>query len=144
MTNKIMFSNDYVGIVTVGLYYTTSQPEFSYYSTSPDIEVGIVTASELYVSGIISTTNLNVGIATASEFYGSFIGTVAGTASTSSFATTAFSLEGNPDISVGIVTAAGGFISSASTTPVQINFDSGTNSIIFSIAGIGTTSLVLF
>lgn len=144
MTNKIMFSNDYVGIVTVGLYYTTSEPEFSYYSTSPDIEVGIVTASELYVSGIISTTNLNVGVATASEFYGSFIGTVAGTASTASFATTAFSLEGNPDISVGIVTAAGGFISSASTTPVQINFDSGTNSITFSIAGIGTTSLVLF
>jgi hypothetical protein len=180
MTNKIMFSTDYVGVVTVGLYYTTSDPEFSYYSTSPDIEVGIVTASNLYVSGIVSTTNMTVGVATASEFYGSFIGTVVGTASTASFATTAFSLEGNPDISVGIatassfvgdltgtastasfattsfslegnpdisvgiVTATGGFISSASTTPIQINFDSGTNSIIFSIVGIGTTSLVLF
>jgi hypothetical protein len=144
MTNKIMFSTDYVGIVTVGLYYTTSGPEFSYYSTSPDIEVGIVTASELYVSGIISTTNLNVGVATASEFYGNFIGTVAGTASTALFATTAFSLEGEPDIQVGIVTATGGFISTASTTPIQINFDSGTNSITFSIVGIGTTSLVLF
>jgi hypothetical protein len=140
MTNKIMFSTDYVGVVTVGLYNTTSDPEFSYYSTSPDIEVGIVTASNLYVSGIVSTTNMTVGVATASEFYGSFIGT----ASTASFATTAFFLEGNPDVSVGIITATGGFISSASTTPIQINFDSVTNSIIFSIAGIGTTSLVLF
>jgi hypothetical protein len=161
MTNKIMFSTDYVGVVTVGLYYTTSDPEFSYYQTSADIEVGIVTASDINVTGIVS----------ASEFRGNFIGTVAGTASTASFATTAFNLQGIPDItagiitassfvgdvtgtalgltgepniSVGVVTATGGFISTASTTPIQINFDSGTNSITFSIAGIGTTSLVLF
>ena len=134
MTNKIMFSTDYVGVVTVGLYYTTSDPEFSYYQTSADIEVGIVTASDINVTGIVS----------ASEFRGNFIGTVTGTASTASFATTAFSLEGEPNISVGVVTATGGFISTASTTPIQINFDSGTNSITFSIAGIGTTSLVLF
>ena len=134
MTNKIMFSTDYVGVVTVGLYYTTSDSEFSYYQTSADIEVGIVTASDINVTGIVS----------ASEFRGNFIGTVTGTASTASFATTAFSLEGEPNISVGVVTATGGFISTASTTPIQINFDSGTNSITFSIAGIGTTSLVLF
>ena len=134
MTNKIMFSTDYVGVVTVGLYYTTSDTEFSYYQTSADIEVGIVTASDINVTGIVS----------ASEFRGNFIGTVTGTASTASFATTAFSLEGEPNISVGVVTATGGFISTASTTPIQINFDSGTNSITFSIAGIGTTSLVLF
>jgi hypothetical protein len=98
MTNKIMFSNDYVGIVTVGLYNTTTDPEFSYYSTSPDIEVGILTASNLHA------TNLTVGV----------------------------------------VTATGGFISSASTTPIQINYNAATTSIVFSVAGIGTTSLMLY
>jgi len=104
MTNKIMFSNDYVGIVTVGLYNTTTDPEFSYYSTSPDIEVGIVTASNLYVSGMVSITNLTVGV----------------------------------------VTATGGFIGSSSTTPIQMNYDAATTSILFSITGIGTTSLRLY
>jgi len=102
--------------------------------TSTSLGTGIITATSVFASSSIS----------APEFYGNFIGTVAGTASTSSFATTAFSLEGNPSISVGVVTATGGFISTASTTPIQINFDAGTNSITFSIAGIGTTSLVLF
>lgn len=51
MTNKILFSNDYVGLVTVGIYYTTTDPEFSYYQTSSDIEVGILTASQLNVTG---------------------------------------------------------------------------------------------
>ena len=130
MTNKIMFSTDYVGVQTVGLYYTTTDPEFRLFQTSPDIEVGIITASEITAIGTV--------------FASQFIGTVTGTASTASFASTAFNLEGSPSINVGVVTATGGFISSASTTPIQINFDSGTNSITFSIAGIGTTSLVLF
>jgi len=51
MTNKILFSNNYVGLVTVGIYYTTTDPEFSYYQTSSDIEVGILTASQLNVTG---------------------------------------------------------------------------------------------
>ena len=125
-----MFSTDYVGVQTVGLYYTTTEPEFRLFQTSPDIEVGIVTASEITAIGTV--------------FASQFIGTVTGTASTASFASTAFNLEGSPSINVGVVTATGGFISSASTTPIQINFDSGANSITFSIAGIGTTSLVLF
>ena len=129
MTNKIMFSTDYVGVQTVGLYYTTTDPEFRLFQTSPDIEVGIVTASEITAIGTVSASQ--------------FIGTVTGTASSASFASTAFNLEGSPSINVGIVTATGGFISSASTTPIQINFDSGANSITFSIAGIGTASLVL-
>ena len=111
---------------------------------SENINTGIITSTSLG-TGIITATSVSASSSiTAPEFYGSFIGTVAGTASTSSFATTAFSLEGEPNISVGVVTATGGFISTASTTPIQINFDSGTNSITFSIAGIGTTSLVLF
>lgn len=130
---------------------------------SENINTGIITSTSLG-TGIITATSVSASSSiTAPEFHGSFIGTVAGTASTASFATTAFTLNGvveadlnvatantalnlsgNPSISVGIVTATGGFISSASTTPIQINFDSGTNSITFSIAGIGTTSLVLF
>ena len=130
---------------------------------SENINVGIITSSSLG-TGIVTATSVSASSSiTAPEFYGSFIGTVAGTASTASFATTsftlngvvesdlnvatatsAFSLSGEPNISVGVVTATGGFISTASTTPIQINFDSGTNSITFSIAGIGTTSLVLF
>ena len=134
MTNKIMFSTDYVGVQTVGLYYTTTDPEFRLFQTSPDIEVGIITASEITAIGTVSAGN----------FIGTVTGNVAGTASSASFASTAFNLEGSPSINVGVVTATGGFISSASTTPIQINFDSGANSITFSIAGIGTTSLVLF
>lgn len=42
----------------------------------------------------------------------------------------------------GIVTATGGFISSASTTPIKINLIG--NKIIFSVSGIGSTSLTLF
>lgn len=144
-----MFSTDYVGVQTVGIYYTTTDPEFRLFQTSPDIEVGIITASEITAIGTVSASQ--------------FIGTVTGTASSASFATTsftlngvgesdlnvatatsAFSLSGEPNISIGVVTAVGGFISSASTTPIQINFDSGANIITFSIAGIGTTSLVLF
>ena len=127
---------------------------------SENVNVGIITSTSLETGTITATSVSASSSITAPEFYGSFIGTVAGTASiaTTAFtlngvveadlnvatANTAFNLSGNPSISVGIVTATGGFISSASTTPIQINFDSGTNSITFSIAGIGTTSLVLF
>ena len=55
MTNKIMFSTDYVGIVTVGIYKTDSDPDFSNFQTSSDITVGTINADEINVSG-----NLNV------------------------------------------------------------------------------------
>jgi len=45
------------------------------------------------------------------------------------------------NVSVGIVTATGGFISAAGTTPVQIDVVGST--LIFTVAGIGSTSLTL-
>jgi hypothetical protein len=132
--NLVMFRKDAIGM----RIYQQGWNSASAYSTFKDI--AFTDGTNASGTWGISITGNAATATTASAV----VNTVAGTASTSSFATTAFSLEGNPDISVGIVTAAGGFISSASTTPVQINFDSGTNSIIFSIAGIGTTSLVLF
>lgn len=67
-------------------------------------------------------TNTNVGIGTTT-------------------ATSALTVSGNATIS-GIVTATGGFISVANTTPIQINLDG--NNLIFTAVGIGSTSLTLF
>lgn len=130
---------------------------------SENVNTGIITSISLG-TGIVTATSVSASSSiSAPEFYGNFIGTVTGTASTASFATTAFTLNGvveadlnvstattafnlsgNPSISVGVVTATGGFISTASTTSIQINYNAATTSIVFSIAGIGTTSLVLF
>lgn len=53
MPQNIVYSINPVGIMTVGLYFTDREPEFTNYYTSSDINVGIITASQL-----------NAGIAT--------------------------------------------------------------------------------
>ena len=59
----------------------------------------------LILGGDLEAQNGNfVGVITAGTFSGSFIGTVAGAASTAGYATTSFGLEGTPDIVVGSVT----------------------------------------
>jgi hypothetical protein len=62
MMQNILYSNDPVGILTIGLYYVEKEPEFTSYYTSSDLNVGIVTASSLTVGvatvGIASTSNL--------------------------------------------------------------------------------------
>jgi hypothetical protein len=66
-----------------------------------------------------------------------FTGNLTGTA------TTALGISSNSDVfTSGIVTAIGGFISSNGTTPVSINIIG--NKIVFSVSGIGSTSLTLF
>lgn len=46
-----------------------------------------------------------------------------------------------PDITVGVVTATGGFISVGNTTPITITLSG--NSLTFSAVGIGSTTLTL-
>jgi hypothetical protein len=62
-------------------------------------------------------------------------------ATTAGIATVAQGLSGAPNISVGIVTSSGGFISAASTTPVTITHTGGV--LTFTVAGIGSTSFTL-
>ena len=68
--------------------------------------IGVITAR----SGIIVT-----GIVTATSFVGNVTGTVTGTASTASFATTSFGLSGNPSVTVNALTATSAIVGSAVT-----------------------------
>lgn len=62
MTQNIVYSNNPVGILTVGLYYADREPELTNYYTSSNLDVGIVTATSLNVGvatvGIASTSTL--------------------------------------------------------------------------------------
>jgi hypothetical protein len=86
------------------------------------------------VSGNVSIT----GVVTATTF----IGALTGTASTATLATSAEGLTGTPNITVGIITATGGFVSIADTTPVTIQLVG--NQLTFNAVGIGSTTLTLF
>ena len=90
--------------------------------------------SALTVSGNVSIT----GVVTATTF----IGALTGTASTATLATSAEGLTGTPNITVGIITATGGFVSIADTTPVTIQLVG--NQLTFNAVGIGSTTLTLF
>lgn len=69
--------------------------------------IGVITAR----SGIIVT-----GIVTATSFVGNVTGTVTGTASTASFATTSFGLSGTPNITVGFATATSAVVVGSAVT----------------------------
>lgn len=82
------------------------------------------------------------GISTYSESSG--ISTTSQYSSISGISTLSQNLTGNPNISVGIVTASGGFITS-SVTPgrsVQLILDGST--LTLSVVGVGSTNFQLF
>ena len=100
------------------------------YATSAGIATyaevaGISTYAE--VAGI-STYASNAGIATYAEVAG--------------IATVAENLTGSPNIEVGIITATGGFVSIAGTTPITIELIG--NQLTFNAVGIGSSTLTLF
>ena len=85
------------------------------------------------VSGVVVT-----GIATASSFVGALTGNVTGNVEGNASGL----VDGSYNLNTsGIVTATGGFIGSASTTPVVITHSAGV--LTFTVAGIGSTSLAL-
>ena len=74
----------------------------------------------------LSGANINVGTANYANVAG--------------IATRAQGLTGGPDLNVGIITASG-FVSAASTTPVQITHTGTT--LTFTVAGVGSVDLTL-
>jgi len=90
------------------------------------------------ISGVITATTFSgsgsniTGVATASNFSGP--GVNVGVITANSIAT----IDSNVS---GICTALGGFISVGSTTPVQISVEFG--ELVFTVAGIGSTSFIL-
>ena len=52
---NILYGTGSPGVVTVGIYDTLSDPVYSDYYSSPNIDVGIVTATSLSVSGVTTT-----------------------------------------------------------------------------------------
>jgi hypothetical protein len=121
---------------------------------TPNVVVGVVTADSYNGSGarltgvitsLVAGTNISIlqsaGIATVNAFgVGDYV-TNAGYSTSSGIATVAQGLTGTPNITVGIVTATNGFISSGNTSPVQISVSNGR--LVFSVVGIGSTSFAL-
>ena len=56
---NILYGTGSPGVVTVGIYDTLSDPVYDNYYTSPNIDVGIVTATSINV-GPISATSFEV------------------------------------------------------------------------------------
>jgi len=103
----------------------------------PDISInttGIITASSFVGNASSATFATSAGIATY--------------ASTAGISTVAQNLTGSPNITVssvnssGIITATGGFVSTANTTPIQIQLVG--NLLTFNAVGIGSTTFTLF
>jgi len=115
--------------------------ELQYRCTAHPVMIGKI---HVVNAGVGASTSVNTsGIITAA----SFSGPLTGNADTATTATNAEGLTGSPDITVsnisaGIVTATGGFISEASSTPVVITHD-GAGFLTFTVAGIGSASLAL-
>ena len=82
-----------------------------------------------------------VGVITAASFSGNvtgnLTGNVTGTASTASFATTSFGLQGSPNITVGNLTVENSAFTAISTTPINKTI---VNREFTSVIGIGTTA----
>jgi len=118
-----------VGVVTASSFVGNVTGNATGLSGTPNVTVGVVTATEFGVTGstntltagglsvgVVTATTLkvgtavtiNAGIVTASSFVGNvtgnLTGNVTGTASTASFATTSFGLSGSPNITVTNIT----------------------------------------
>ena len=85
----------------------------------------------------IATYATTAGIATYADIAG-----IATYASNAGISTVAENLTGSPNIEVGIITATGGFVSIAGTTPITIELIG--NQLTFNAVGIGSSTLTLF
>jgi hypothetical protein len=125
MSQNILYSNSSVGIVTVGLYYADKEPEFFNYYSSPNLNVGVITATSFIGDGSGLTGVVGSGSGVIIEDDGFLVGT----AGTINFAS---NLSVSP-ISSGVVTVtANGGESYWKPTTVGIH--------TLSNVGIGTTN----
>jgi hypothetical protein len=146
LTNNVTINNDlYIGN-NIGIG-----------TTAPEYNLDITTGDGFGV-GISNLGNINAtGIITASIFSGT--ATNAGYATTAGISTVSQGLTGNPNISVGIITASNLKIGTGVTVQSGIvtatnGFSSGIgtavqittvgNKVFFTVAGVGATSLTLF
>jgi len=170
-------SDDYIVSGSNIIFSTapTNGLSFSGVSLGPAIPVntipdGTVTDGSLTVAGILSTTNLYVagvstfvGLAThTGTIFGSnlsltgvatattFVGSLTGTASTASFATTSFGLSGSPNITVGIATATtlkvgtGVTISSGVVTATEFDITGSSNTFNAGGLNVGVATATTF
>jgi hypothetical protein len=98
----------------------------------------------LSFSGItLQNQGFTVGVGvSAINFVGSAVSAISVGSGSTIYVNAEPSLTQSSNISVGIVTASGGFISIGNTTPVTISVIG--NEIVFDVVGIGSTTLSLF
>lgn len=147
--NDACFGDEIVEFITYELEYPLSFSGLTIQDENITVGTGIsaisfvgsgITAivvgssATVYVSGNyaniagISTYATSSGISSYSEVSG--------------ISTVAENLTGSPNIEVGIITATGGFVSIAGTTPITIELIA--NQLTFNAVGIGSTTLTLF
>jgi hypothetical protein len=142
----VYVSGDYSNIAGIATYATTAG--IATYATTAGIATYATTAgiATYATSSGISTYATTAGIATYATTAG--IATYATSSGIATYATTAGistvaqNLTGSPNIEVGIITATGGFVSIAGTTPITIQLVG--NQLTFNAVGIGSTTLTLF
>jgi hypothetical protein len=124
---------------TAGIATYSTSSGISTYATTAGIATYATTAgiATYSTSSGISTYATTAGIATYATSSG-----IATYATTAGISTVAQNLTGSPNIQVGIVTATGGFVSIAGTTPITIELFG--NQLTFNAVGIGSTTLTLF
>ena len=127
-------TGDLTGNVTGNLTGTATTA--SSLSGVPNINVGFTTATKISTTDLDST-HLNItGISTVN---GLFVGEI----ECDDFEIAGFTTVSKGGVTaVGIVTATGGFVSAADTSPVQISLIA--NELTFTVAGIGSTTLILY
>ena len=88
-------------------------------------------------TALVSAGMSAVGVITAASFVGNVTGDVTGTASTASFATTSFGLQGSPSITVDNLTVENSAFTAISTTDINKTI---VNREFTSAVGVGTTA----
>ena len=155
----VTFFGDFVGTATSASFATTSftlnnrvESQFNVASatTSSNVIGGIASVSSLFVNDIgistLGTIKISSGIITSSNpgfTTVTFVGNLIGTASTASFATTAFSLNGTSvgDLRVGFATTATDVIGGiASVSQLSVSGVSTVGVLTATRIGIGTTN----
>ena len=161
VSNGEMFWNVYMNADDEYQYICTSHPAMN--GKIHVVNAGVGNSTSVNTSGIITASSFSgnvtgnltgevnapsfdtnadgvviTGIATATGFVGGLTGNVTGNVEGNADGLTDGSYNLNTS---GIITATGGFIGAASTTPVVITHSAGV--LTFTVAGIGSTSLAL-
>lgn len=119
------------------LVYNSNTGEFGGYNGTSWNSFNIFKPTQTLSTKAYSLSNIGIGTTAVTDTL-----TVDGNANVSGVVTTTeLNVGTGVTVNSGIVTALGGFISVGNTTPVQISVEFG--QLVFTVAGIGSTSFVL-